>query len=328
MKERIYIQDHSSLGAGKWIYSGYYRAWEHLGYEVSYFRNWSDLVAIDDLENCSIMLTDGFVATRKVHRDGYTLTSADDEEFKKIKRVLKEAKSVYMYASPNSFPKPWGDHPNFVSLCDFDIINYVNACKNVHLWSFVDMTEELKNKHYYDWKGIHTIPLAFDSLGYNPVEDKKYEFDVCFVGGRADNGFNEKYKIMIQNFSEFRNSGLKCGFFIGKNLTHEQETAILYNSKVAVNIHDAYQRILGNDTNERTFKSLGLTGVLVSDEVRQASRLFPGIKMSNNPKKLVKLVQEYAKMPIDQLLEIKNTNKENISNNHTYINRVQKLISL
>mgnify|MGYP003668172848 FL=1 len=133
---------------------------------------------------------------------------------------------------------------------------------------------------------------------------------------------------MIQNFSEFRNSGLKCGFFIGKNLTHEQETAILCNSKVAVNIHDAYQRLLGNDTNERTFKSLGLTGLLVSDEVTQASRLFPDVKMSNNPKKLVKLVQEYAKMPTGELLEIKNTNKENIANNHTYINRVQKLLSL
>ena len=326
MKERVYIQDHNSMGAGKWIYDGYYRAWEHLGYETLYFNDWSELFEIDDLENCSLMMTDGFVA---VGTPGSSINApTNEEEYRKVKRVLKEAKSVYMYVSPNSFPKPWGDHPNFVSSCDFDIINYINTCENVHLWSFADMTEELKNKHYYDWKGIHTIPLAFDSVGYKPVEDKQYEFDVCFIGGRADNGFDEKYKIMIQNFSEFRNSGLKCGFFIGKKLTHKQETAILCNSKVAVNIHDAYQRVLGNDTNERTFKSLGLTGVLVSDEVTQASRLFPDVKMSNNPKELVKLVQEYVKMPTDELLEIKNTNKENVANNHTYINRVQKLISL
>ena len=306
MKERVYIQDHESMGAGKWIYDGYYRAWQHLGYETLYFNHWSELCKIDDLENaCS-----------------------EYEEYKKIKRVLKEIKNVYMYVSPNSFPKPWGNHANFISMCDLDIISYINSCNNIHLWSFADMTEQLKDKHYYDWKGIHTVPLAFDSLGYKPVEDKKYEFDVCFIGGRANNGFDEKYKIMIQHFSAFKDSNLKCGFFIGKGLTHEQETAILSNSKVAVNIHDAYQRVLGNDTNERTFKSLGLTGVLVSDEVGQVSRLFPNIKMSNDPKKLVKLVEEYVKMPIDELLEIKKENKENIISNHTYINRVQKLLSL
>jgi hypothetical protein len=76
--------------------------------------------------------------------------------------------------------------------------------------------------------------------------------------GRADNGFDEKYKIMMSHFSAFKDSGLKMWIFVGKNLTHEQENKLLYNSKVAINIHDAYQRELRLDTNERTFKALGL----------------------------------------------------------------------
>ena len=220
MTERIYIQDHDSFGAGKWIYNGYYRAWEHLGYEVLYFRKWSDLFTIDDLENCSIMMTDGFVAVGS--QGSATNSPENEEEFRKAKRVLKEAKNVYMYVSPISFPEPWGNHPNFVSLCDFDLINYINTCKNVHLWSFADITEELKNKHYHSWKGINTLPLAFDSISYDLVKNEKYEFDVCFVGGRANNGFDEKYRIMMSHFSAFKNAGLKCGFFVGRNLTHEQ----------------------------------------------------------------------------------------------------------
>jgi hypothetical protein len=88
------------------------------------------------------------------------------------------------------------------------------------------------------------VPLAFDNISYEYLEDSKFKFDVCFVGGRANNGFDEKYKIMMTHFSAFKDSGLKCGIFVGRNLTHEQENKLLYNSKVAINIHDAYQRTL------------------------------------------------------------------------------------
>ena len=158
--------------------------------------------------------------------------------------------------------------------------------------------------------------MAYDSISYKSVENKNYEYDICYIGGWANNGFDEKRKIMIEIFREFKGSGLKCGFFINKNLTHEQENLILCNSKVSLNIHDAYQRSLGFDTNERTFKSLGLNGILISDEVDQLKRIFPEIKISNNPTELVDLTKEYISLTDKKRNDIKEYNKQNILENH------------
>ena len=197
------------------------------------------------------------------------------------------------------------------------------------MWTFVDVNRGTVKETFYPlWKNITTVPLGFDNFSYENLKDEKYKFDVCFVGGRANNGFDEKYKIMINHFAAFKDSGLKCGIFVDKNLTHEQENKILYNSKVAINIHDAYQRELGLDTNERTFKSLGLTGVLVADEEEQLHRIFPDVKRTNDPKEMVKFVKEYVSMPEEELNSIKEKNRKMISDNHTYVHRVKQLLEL
>ena len=124
------------------------------------------------------------------------------------------------------------------------------------------------------------------------------------------------------------NSGLKCGFFIEKNLSHEQECALLYNSKVCLNLHDAYQRKLGLDTNERTFKSLGLNGLLVSDTVAQLNRLFPSVRTSLDAEELVQITKDYLSLTEQELNDIKNKNRQDILDNHTYVHRVEELLKL
>ena len=170
--------------------------------------------------------------------------------------------------------------------------------------------------------------LAFDSINYKTTQTEEYTFDVCFVGGWANNGFNEKRKIMLKHFAELQSSGLKCGVFINKNLTHEQENHILCNSKVALNIHDAYQRVLGLDSNERTFKSLGLTGALVCDNITQVKNVFPSLELYDTPKQMVELIKHYVDMPLADLEQVKKTNRELINKEHTYINRVEQLRNL
>ena len=103
---------------------------------------------------------------------------------------------------------------------------------------------------------------------------------------------------------------------------------ILYNSKVSINIHDAYQRDLGLDTNERTFKALGLTGVLVSDDVTQVKRLFPDVKRTNDPEQMVKIVKEYVNMPDNELSKIKEENRKKVLENHTYASRIKQMMEL
>ena len=303
---KIYVKRPTIQGAWMWITKGYARAWESLGFQVAYY----DL--IEDIP------TDGV----------YDIMARDwDLKGTKGMRAIESARRVYFFAQPSNFPLPWGSHPNFRSQCTDAAIDKLNELDNVHLWTYGSIVKNCK--YFPKWKEIATIPLAFDSISYNPIEDDRYHYDACFVGGWANNGFNEKRKIMLDYFKVFKDSGLKCGFFINKNLTHEQENAILYNSKVAINIHDNYQRVLGLDTNERTFKSLGTSGILVSDNIEQIKELNIGATLTASPKEMVNAVKHYVfDTTPEERLSIKESNRKEIIREHTYIKRAEALLEL
>ena len=322
--KKMFVQNHNAIGgAGMWIYRGYENAWKNLGYEIQYFdvdskEIYSMLNLLAEEKKYDIMITD---YVYKMWRE----MSHQNNFGTEIELAFAGAKRIYMFCQPESFPHPWGMHNNYVTFCNKNDIKLINSKDNIIKWAWLDI-DLVKDKFYPTWEKIRQVPLAFDNFSYEYLEDEKYNFDVCFVGGRADNGFDEKYKIMMSHFREFKNSGLKCGIFVNKNLTHEQENKILYNSKVALNIHDAYQRELGLDTNERTFKALGLTGVLVSDEVDQLKNFFPEVKTTNDPKQMVKFVKEYVNMDESELNSIKEKNRKMILENHTYTHRALKLL--
>jgi|TARA_R110000822_G_scaffold105241_2_gene232732 hypothetical protein len=299
---KVYIKIHPAH-AGKWIYEGYKRAWTALGYDVKYFTSLSE---ISDKGDYYIMATD------------YDIKN--DSSYSSIVNSTKS----FIFAQPNTFPEPWGRHPNFISNASPQAIDLVNQTDNALLWTFSDDT-----RYHEKWKTVHTVPLAFDSIGYVPKNDEKYsQYDICFVGGWANNGFDEKRKIMIEIFSKFMDSGLNCGFFINKGLTHEQECDLLHNSKISLNIHDAYQRTLGYDTNERTFKSLGLNGALVSDTIAQLNNLFPNVPTSLDSSVLVESTKEILSLTENEIRGIKESSKQDIIDNHTYIRRVEQLLEL
>ena len=202
------------------------------------------------------------------------------------------------------------------------MIQKINKLKNVKKWTFCS------DLNFFNlWEDIFILPLAFDNINYKSNVCHDYKYDVCFIGGLADNGYNEKIKIMEQTLNSFVSSGLKCGFSVNQNVSHDVENQVLINSKVALNIHDAYQRHLGFDSNERTFKSLGVNGILVCDNVKQVRDLFPFSYCDNNVENLIKKVKEYCSLSIDSLNEIKQENQKTIELEHTYIKRVEKLIS-
>jgi len=316
---KVYTPGYSAH-AGKWIYEGYRNAWKELGYDVvvnatppSHTQGWTTWSTPHPL-------------TDEELKEEYVLMCVDGR-VKSLSTFMEAARRSYktfIFAQPNSFPAPWGSHSNFVSTAADEVINTLNQMDNVYLWTFGRVTT-----HHHKWKKVNTIPLAFDPISYLPLKNENYnKYDICFVGGWANNGFNEKRKIMVESFNEFKKSGLKCGFFIGKNLTHEQENMLLYNSKISLNIHDAYQRVLGNDTNERTFKSLGLNGALISDKVEQLESIFPNVKTSNDPKELVRITKEYLSLTSRELNDFKEENRQMILDNHCYTHRVKELLSL
>ena len=299
---RVYIQLPSS-GAGRWIYKGFYSAWEELGYSVNYFTEMKDIV---DRQDFYLMTHDGF----------------GESNFNVIQRAAK----TFLFVQPIKFPYPWGAHPNFVSACNPEIIKQLSEMKKVIKWTFVNYKDNKEvESNYALWKDVNIFPLAFDSVNYELIEEEPI-WDVCFVGGAANNGFNEKVKIMNVILTEFTKTELKYAFFVNKYLSHEDENKLLSLSKVALNIHDAYQRKLQLDTNERTFKSLGLTGCLVSDQNKQIDNLFPQVKMSNDPKEMIQCVTDLINNK--SLNEIKKESRNAILNGHTYVDRVKRMLEL
>lgn len=317
---RVYLSRYPRF-AGKWIYEGYAKAWQSTpGFEVLHPTE-----AAMDPEKYSYFFA--FPITEEHLKRKYIIhTPVDTIGGRDALRAVERSQKAFLFVQPKIFPHPWGSHNNFRCQGDKEIIKELDKMDNVHLWTFANV-----NKDYYpQWtKKINTVPLAFDSIGYRPQSVPKYkEFDISFVGGWANNGFNEKQKIILDIFKHFKDSGLKCGFFVNKNLTHQQECDLLANSKITLNIHDAYQRVLGLDTNERTFKSLGLNGAMVSDSVEQLSQLFPNVGTSLDPQEIVNITKQYLEMPERELNDLKEKNKQNILENHCYTNRVQQLLSL
>lgn len=315
---KVFTADYSGH-AGHWIYKGIQKAWSHLGYDVHAGQDGSDPNSpgpANTTWGCSFPIE---------WKGEYIIMTADGTMNNEIHlQSIERSYKSFIFVQPNSFPEPWGTHPNFITDTPDWMIDRLNGMKNVHLWTFSDETTSYHTK----WKHVHNVPLAYDHLSYSPppTTNKKYSYDICFIGGWVNNGFNEKKKIMIDIFSKFKNSGLKCGFFVGKNLSHEQECEVMYNSKVTLNIHDAYQRILGYDTNERTFKSLGLNGCLVSDTVGQLNRLFPQVRTSLDSDELVKITQEYLSLSEGELENIKEENRQNIIDHHCYTHRIEQML--
>lgn len=298
---RLYIQKPMVKGAWVWINDGYKLAWEKMDFDVIPYN---DILEVD---------TDG-----DYHIMAWEYDIRDRQE---AIQVIEKSKKAYFYAQPNYFPPPWGLHPNWqCSLAD-EMIETINQMEHVHLWNFGDT----KKEYFFKWKDILSLPLAFDSISYKPIEDPKCAYDICFVGGWANNGLNEKRAIMIEHFMEIKKLNLKCGIFINKDISLQDEANVLYNSNIAINIHDAYTRTIGCNYNERTFKSLGLTGFLISDKHTLLEKDFPDLPMAQTPKDMSELIVQY----MDQdLTELKEKNRLDILQNHTYINRVKKFISL
>ena len=298
-----------------WITHGYLQAWSSLGYDVEPFVNISDLSNINPTEEYILSIRE------------WDIKNEIDMQ------IIKNAKSVYLFAQPQKFTHPWGTHQNWLSSLSDGNIDMINNMNHVKLWTYASVNPD----YYYKWKEISTLPLGFDSFSYKtdiPFDESLGSYDVCFIGSWANNGFDEKRQLIIDYLSEFKKTDLKCGFFVNKGLPHETENYILCNSKVCINIHDKHHLVNGFDTNERTFKSLGAGGCLVSDsigrgkETNQLTDLFPDLPLVDNPSDMVEMVTEYVKKPSEELKMIKELNKKNILDNHTYVSRVKEMLSL
>lgn len=301
MNDAVYIKHHPH-GAGKWIYEGFARAWKSLGFNVLSF---SDILQI---------------------KSGARFIMTTESDIERGTEVLKDFEKSFVFVQPFKFPEPWGRHPNWITSVSREIAEISNSIPSIKKWTFVN---DVHNESYKPWNDVCYVPLAFDSLSYQlPDFSIEKKFDVCFVGGWADNGFNEKQKRIIDYLGPIQQSGIRCGFFINSGLTHNQENFVICSSRVALNIHDEYQAKLGLDLNERTFKSLAMAGILVSDSVSEMKNLFPHVKISNDPEEMLSNINRYLNLNKSDIANERFENRKMILENHTYLNRVERMIQL
>lgn len=316
---KIYLKNHPS-DAGHWIYNhGYYNAWKSAGYEAALYDKLSD---IKDEGNYAVMCVDG------------DIRSQEDIG------VINRAEKAWMYAQPTRYPGKWGKHPNFVTFYgSADRAYLMRTCEKLKLWTF--LSGQVDNL-FSEWgRTVYSLPLAFDDSGYMPLVDtspaaaKKYSYDVAYIGGRANNGFDEKIRVMESTFDAFRKEGItNLGFFINANLSKRDEANILYHSKIALNVHDVFQREFGYDTNERTFKALGLSGILYSDDITQIATMFDhginrSVYLDSDPVSLAKEAHHWLKNTSEtSVAAMKHSMRTYILNNHTYVNRVNSLLRM
>lgn len=302
---RVYVPYHPT-NAGHWVYNGFFKAWEEMGYDPVFYGAGNPLSSLVDSQDYIVM------GVANSFNDGVNLS------------LLEKSRKTILFAPPTFYPDPWGSHPNWQTLITQEAMKELNALENCFLWTFTNKKGE---KYYKGWKKVHSLPLALDSISYKP-EEVPLNCDVCFVGSSANNGFNEKLPIMKKVFDFLENSPFKAELHINKNLTHKDENDLLNRSKVALNIHDSYQRELGLDCNERTFKALGVNGILVNDEVEEVKNIFPKTKCESSLSGIFKAIKEYCEMDNEKLRSIKKKNQEEILRSHTYIHRVTEMLSL
>jgi len=325
---KVYLPSYPS-GAGHWIYKGYAAAWALAGYQIDLLCERTMKEAVESNQPYMAMMVEGSLPT---------LAFPDA-----AKRFMDKAKAIFMYVNPNTFPHPWGTHPNFVSTLKSSLIRNISERENVHLWNF-SKTEGTNPDFFSEWKvwrpkgmmKIHHVPLAFDSAGYNSefsitcFGQETPSFDVVFIGGVANNGFNEKLHLMLDAKKALEDLNINLGFYIGSNVTHQFEVEALSRAKITLNIHDAYQRELGRDTNERTFKSLGLNGFMISDRIECLDDFDLQIPQFTTTEELKSLVSYYLfnRKVQKKLSKIRAENQKEIEENHTYLNRVEQFLQI
>lgn len=291
-RKTIFVPFHGH-DAGKWIYQGFYNAWESLGYDTKWYTN----IQIEELpKNSYIMAVD-----------------SPEIDYKELVKFEK----VFLYCRNNTLPGLYGVHANFVCDLPRDLIEELNVYNNVIKFNFGKCLPQYMNI----WRSVHYLPLAFDDISYKQYENE-FKYDVSFIGGFANNGYNTKINIMKEKLAPFQGSKLKCLFQIGKNISHEAENKILCNSKICLNIHDSYQHELGLDTNERTFKALGTCGIVVSDDVKCLKE-----EPLKNIRTFFRVMPEVCEeiLAKKNLEDIRKHNKSEIMKNHTYKSRVLEM---
>ncbi len=301
----VYIHKYERISAGGAIYQGYYNAWQHLGYEVKWYTSLSEINDSD-----------------------YILMTIDHDVvgvWPKSLEVINNARRAFCFCNATWMPDKFNLVGYYVTVMPQDTIDILNKTGKVKWFGFGESRDRYGHNFCSGFgEDVISAPLAFDNFTYLPIEDDKWKYDVCFVGGYVNNGIFAKERYSREWIMNLEKENIKCGFFgmDGRKLSIEDEVKLLYNSKIALNVHDEYQRLIGSDYNEREIKSIGINGFLITDSIWQSEKLKLPVIRCKTKEEFKNNVFKY--LSVDNSV-YKRYNRKWTCENHAYTCRVKAL---
>lgn len=110
----------------------------------------------------------------------------------------------------------------------------------------------------------------------------------------------------------------------------EDEARIYASSRVAINVHEHYQREFGGDCNERTFKIPLCGGFEVVDNVACIRKYFSAgteMAIAASDREWAALVRHYASHPEERAPLIE-AGRRRVLESHTYHHRAEQMLAL
>jgi spore maturation protein CgeB len=199
-----------------------------------------------------------------------------------------------------------------------------------------------------------TVPLAADKTMLPVVPADEFRSDVAYVGtwlpGKQrffeENLFPLRADLDLRIYGQDwtrRERALGLAQKVGQyfnvpvlrslqrpKLSFAQELSIYCSAAVSVNIHESYQRELGGDCNERTFKIPLAGGFEITDDVACIRKYFaPGVEIiiADSPADWREKVAHYVCHPNEREAVVE-AGRARVLRDHTYHNRVAQVLEL
>ncbi len=345
MRILYHIPSLATIYAGRTIFFGYKNAFEDLGHKFYV------LTADDDQEEVFQRIKPHIFMSSLSH---YNLKFLNIEQFNlSRKKGMKAFMSTHAWNS--AFSRTRINEPQSLK-------NQINLVKMIKKNELGDVFHNPYEQGDFRMEGFSkttgfphtTIRLAADKTMHFPEYDERFRSDVSFIGTYLP----EKRKFIEEYVYPLRKRYNLCLY--GQDWTYwqrllgtiqrggqyfnlpflrsiqkaklalEDERKIYNSSLISINIHEAYQKKLGGDCNERTFKIPLCGGFEITDDVACIRDLFVPEKeiiIAKNKQDWFDKIDYYIKNPEKREPIIK-AGRRKVMQEHTYHNRVKQIIAI
>lgn len=197
-----------------------------------------------------------------------------------------------------------------------------------------------------------TLPLAADRISLKPIYEECYQADVSFVGtylpekrhflndnviplGKRYNlklygqdwTFGDRMLGWVQRGGQYFNIPLLSSIRKPR-LKLEDEAKIYASSTVSINVHEDYQKRMGTDCNERTFKIPFSGGFEITDDVACIRTYFKEneeIVIAKNKDDWFDKIEFFIRNP-EKRIPIIEAGRKRVLAEHTYHHRVSQML--